>query len=136
NADDIKLNRITKTKRINIESSGNDYFDITDIKQQIIHINNYMSKQTINGTQISEKMRNIIIDLHKIIAPDKNNFYSDDRSWRLLEIKCSNMFCYDKGNVIDFTGFPQNKVIGIVAENHYGKSSIVDIILYAICGKC
>ena len=55
--------------------------------------------------------------------------------WKLLELKFSNTLCYGEGNVIDFRNYDQNKIIGIFAPNHYGKSAILDIILFCLFDK-
>ena len=49
------------------------------------------------------------------------------------ELEFSNMFCYGDKNIINFTKI--NGVVGILAPNHYGKSSILDIILFALYDK-
>ena len=53
------------------------------------------------------------------------------QKWKLLELKFSNTLSYGKDNIIDFTNYDPNKIIGIVAPNHYGKSAIS--ILYLFC---
>lgn len=54
-------------------------------------------------------------------------------NWELLQLKFSNMFSYGENNRIDFSGFT-HQVVGIVGENHIGKSAIIDILCYAIWG--
>ena len=55
--------------------------------------------------------------------------------WVLLDLYFSNMFGYGEGNYIDFTRFYDNSLIGILAPNSYGKSTIIDIILFILFGK-
>jgi DNA repair exonuclease SbcCD ATPase subunit len=44
------------------------------------------------------------------------------------------MFCYGKGNKIDFTKL--NGTVGVVAPNHSGKSALMDAISYSIYDMC
>lgn len=45
-------------------------------------------------------------------------------------IKFENVFCYNSVNIIDLSSMPN--IYGIIADNAMGKSSIIDIILYAL----
>jgi DNA repair exonuclease SbcCD ATPase subunit/predicted phosphodiesterase len=54
--------------------------------------------------------------------------------WTPLNLKFSNMFVYGKGNEIEFSKL--TGIIGIIGPNHYGKSSILDIILFALYDRC
>lgn len=52
----------------------------------------------------------------------------------MLNLKFSNLFAFGDNNEIDF----QNRkgVLSINGKNKYGKSSIIDIILFSLYGKC
>jgi DNA repair exonuclease SbcCD ATPase subunit len=50
---------------------------------------------------------------------------------RLLRLEFDNMYCYGTGNVVDFTKL-EGCMSGVVAPNRAGKSSLVDIITYAL----
>lgn len=52
--------------------------------------------------------------------------------WEIIELKFSNILSYGEDNVIDFTNYKVNQVIGIIAPNHYGKSAIIDVILFCL----
>lgn len=54
-------------------------------------------------------------------------------TWRLISLEFSNLFSFGEGNHIDFTAY--NGIVGIIAPNHYGKSSILDIILFMLYDK-
>ena len=54
-------------------------------------------------------------------------------TWRLISLEFSNLFSFGEGNHIDFTAY--NGMVGIIAPNHYGKSSILDIILFMLYDK-
>jgi len=66
-----------------------------------------------------------------------NSFVSsnDGQRWKLLELRFTNTFSYGKDNVIDFRTYEPNKIIGIMAPNRYGKSAILDIILFCLFDK-
>ena len=55
--------------------------------------------------------------------------------WELIDLKFSNLFGYGPNNFIDFQRFSDKSTIGIIAPNSYGKSSLIDIILFAIFSK-
>ena len=69
--------------------------------------------------------------LHKQIYNPKN-YSSNNYTWNIIELKFSNAVCYGKNNMIDFTNYKKNHVISIEAPNGYGKTAIMDIILYCI----
>lgn len=80
-------------------------------------------------------------DINKII--DLNNKMNDINKpinnikgikWKLLNLKFSNMFSYGENNEIDFSTL--NGLVGIIGPNHYGKSSILDVILFCLFGNC
>ncbi len=85
------------------------------------------------GTSENEKkeLYNIILS----IIEEKNLLkVKEQKNIKLNELSWSNLFCYGKDNKIDFNSL--SKVNGIIAENGWGKSSIIDILLYTIYQKC
>jgi DNA repair exonuclease SbcCD ATPase subunit/DNA repair exonuclease SbcCD nuclease subunit len=52
-----------------------------------------------------------------------------------LELRWDNLFCYDSGNMIDFRSIKQYPVFNISGRNFSGKSSVIDILLFALYGK-
>ena len=52
--------------------------------------------------------------------------------WRILWLSFDYMYGYGPSNVIDFTKYPNNEIIGIFGDNAIGKSSIIDIITYML----
>ena len=55
--------------------------------------------------------------------------------WELIDLKFSNLFGYGPNNFINFQRFSEKSTIGIIAPNSYGKSSLIDIILFALFSK-
>lgn len=50
---------------------------------------------------------------------------------RLLKLKFSNIYCYGPNNLIDFTKL-ENSLSGAIAPNRAGKSSLIDIVVFAL----
>lgn len=104
-------------------------------------IKSYLKKKFTDDKKINE-----IMELHKNIRDEifKNkkdktidNIYDNakNQKWKILKLEFTNMLSYGKKNVIDFQNYDPNKIIGIVAPNHYGKSAIIDIILFCLFDK-
>lgn len=55
--------------------------------------------------------------------------------WKILFLSFDNMYGYGKNNIIDFTKYPDNEIIGIFGDNAVGKSSLIDIISYMLYSK-
>lgn len=131
-----------KTKMHN-RSPGQKKFkeEVTAYATQEIFIKDHLAKKGLEKDKI-----NLIIDLHKkiyqkILAEKKDQVAdtmhnaTKNQKWKLLQLKFSNMLSYGKDNIIDFRNYGPNKIIGIVAPNHYGKSAILDIILFCLFDK-
>jgi len=123
-------NGSTSSKKIKTE--------ITAYATQESIINSYLVKKGLDKNKIQS-----IIELHKKIyqkiLEDKKDQVADimhnsnkNQKWKMLELKFSNTLSYGKDNIINFREYDPNKIIGIVAPNHYGKSAILDIILFCL----
>lgn len=127
------LNNNTKNKKKNTKLAYNTQEDI---------IRGYLTKKKLDTDKIDS-----IIDLHKkihqkILAQKQNNIanigsvgLSKNQTWKIVELKFSNTLSYGKDNVIDFRNYEPNQIIGIMAPNRYGKSAILDIILFCLFDK-
>ena len=58
------------------------------------------------------------------------NTQSFNGHYKLLRLEFSNLFSFGESNVIEFREF--QGIVGIIAANHLGKSSILDIIVYTL----
>lgn len=73
-----------------------------------------------------------ILELHKknylshYVYQDSNN-----SKLKLLSLEFENLYNYDTNNKIDFTEMDK-KISGIIGENNIGKTSLIDIIIYAL----
>ena len=78
-------------------------------------------------TQIKEKIIEIVDNVYK-----KNNNIC--KRIELIELKYNNLLIFGEGNRINFTKFMD--IVGISDTNNAGKTSLIDIILFSIYGKC
>ena len=115
--------------------------EVTAYSTQEGIIKSYLAKKGLDTDKIKS-----IINLHKKIyqkiLSDKKDQVADamhnstkTQKWKILELRFSNTLSYGKDNVINFRNYDPNKIIGIVAPNHYGKSAILDIILFCLFDK-
>lgn len=123
------------------QQQANKEVNINDIGYQ-----NRLLEEIIRETQ--PNVSDADIEAIKLLNTEANKLYRDTEAteddapaptpvsgfrYKLRRLEFDNLFSYGPGNVIDFT---QCKgVVGIVAPNHMGKSSILDIILYALFDK-
>lgn len=104
-------------------------FDIEN--NNIIKIHEDYIKKISNNDDERKKLLKIILNIidEKNIMKEKNV-----KKIQLLKLTWNNLFCFGGDNSVDFKNL--DKVNGIIAENGWGKSSIIDTILYAIYQKC
>ena len=85
----------------------------------------------------SQNSINDIVNFHQEISKSLDSHANIQKThWKLIELRFDNMFSYGEGNLINFLDFRKNSIIGIIGPNHYGKSSIIDILLFALFNKC
>jgi DNA repair exonuclease SbcCD ATPase subunit len=116
-------------KTVICENDEKDSIEISNmnVNTQNEIIKKYFSKK-YNETQIEEIQKLNI----KYNLKFENNIEIFSK-WKLLNMTFSNMFSYGENQIIKFNNM--NGVIGIFGPNHYGKSSIFDIILYCLFEK-
>ncbi|WNE41442.1 MAG: 3',5'-cyclic adenosine monophosphate phosphodiesterase CpdA [Mycoplasmataceae bacterium] len=72
-----------------------------------------------------------VINLHRNYYLNTLNKERSRSRVRLLSLKFSNLYCYGKDNLIDFTKL-ERKISGVIASNRAGKSALIDIIVFAL----
>lgn len=118
------------------ETMGSDRAEeIRTYPEQMAMIKKYLA----NG-KISEPDQQAILDLHaeiyrEAVGTQPTVAEAVGQKWCLLELCFSNMLSYGPDNVIDFRKYQRNQIIGILAPNRYGKSAILDIILFCLFDK-
>ena len=75
-------------------------------------------------TELGERMKDVVFN------PKSR------ANWKLKVLKFENMFTYCGFNELDFTRYPPHEIVGIFAKNKFGKTSLIDIILFMLFGKC
>lgn len=89
-----------------------------------------------NFNKLDDDMIDRIL-LYLNITNDKtaknDNYIKSD--WKILLLSFSYMYGYGKTNVIDFTKYPFNQVVGLFGNNAIGKSSLIDIITYMLFSR-
>jgi len=118
----------------------------TAVMNNIISTNNFNYDTLIQSWASSKKNvdKEIIgklIEINKkyiteLEGVDVNElFVKNPVNWELHKLTFSNMFSYGENNVVDFT-HNKKQVIGLLAFNGYGKSSIIDTLLFCLFDKC
>jgi DNA repair exonuclease SbcCD ATPase subunit len=143
NNDDIpKVQELVKSKT-NVISEK--IIKFKNIEQKIQYDEEFiknMNDEIIIKDKIKDTIKDIddidnILKLHNDIKKECN-FNTKDISeykWSILNIEFMNLFIYgnDKMNKIDFT--QTEGVVGILGNNAIGKSSIINIIIFALFDK-
>lgn len=88
-------------------------------------VKNYHSNANLGQTELDLLKSKVNAALANQSNDDKRNV-----KWSLRRIKFDNILCYGKDNVIDFDKL--NGIVGILAPNRSGKSSIVASIVYSL----
>jgi len=106
------------------------------------NINNLIKRyMKINFYGITDNMIEKVLEyLNKIIIETKSKSLENDieyinSDWNIIWLSFDNMYGYGPNNVIDFTKYPMNEIVGIFGENAIGKSSIIDIITYMLYSR-
>ncbi len=125
--------------------------DSDELKEQINIVENKFGKiNTINHVMTStlnpnkdifdtlksmlcEKLSSDIVD--QLLIADEHIFMIQERKrWTILNMEWSNIMKYGENNYIDFTTL-EGGISGVIGNNCIGKSTIIDIIVYALFGE-
>jgi len=134
-----KLKEIVTERQDNISIGDDrenklDIGDVRDVNYQNELIEDFLKRNVDNIDDATIKRVQEINDM----TNDSPEIYDGDITrnvdWKIKSFEFDNMFCYGKGNKIDFTKL--DGTIGVVAPNHSGKSAIMDAIAYTIYDVC
>ena len=99
--------------------------------KNIIYINR---KDIIKDVLKARHKKDINQDIIDWIDNELNNndtkIKKEGEKFELLKINFSNLFVYGENNEIDLTKFNSHDVVLICGKNSYGKSSLIDIIVF------
>lgn len=128
----IQVDEIKQIKGLTV-----DFNDSNKKMQEISSINSVNEliikyiKDNDTETKISkERIKEISEELDSITKKINYNFEKTKKKIKILKLSFNNMFIYGENNSIDFRNL--NKIIGLVAENKKGKTSLIDCILFSI----
>ena len=134
----LKEIKVEKQDRFSIDKNNRiNKIDIGDVRDTVYQNNlimEFLSKQV-------ENIDNKTIDRICKLNDQTNNspeIYNGDITrnidWKIKSFEFDNMFSYGENNKIDFQKL--DGLVGIVAPNHSGKSSLLDAIAYTIYDTC
>ena len=104
-------------------------FNISNYQFQNKEIEKFLKSKSVSDEMI-EKVKTINTEFNQQILISDTLLGG---SWKLKSLEFSNLFCYGPDNIITFD--KSKGIVGIVAPNHSGKSSILDIILFTLFDK-
>lgn len=147
NTDENKLNKIIKKlkKKFDVqEIVKNVITESIEEREQVEEENNssfniekLLKKNLKKNLSVTKEDQVEIIKIHNETIeslPEENVSDAKNIKWEIRKLAFSNMFSYGENNAINF--MDKETVIGIVASNGYGKSSVIDSILYCLFEKC
>ena len=134
------IQEILTNRNIDIDNTGVDNINMNIIENiSSAEYQNQLIEDFINDNSnidISKEGLNFIKELNVRIN-DKVEYSSSklfaNVNWKLKRMEFDNMFSYGTGNVIDFENL--HNCVGIFGENHSGKSSIIDVLLFCLFDK-
>jgi DNA repair exonuclease SbcCD ATPase subunit len=134
-----KLKEIVTERQDNIsigEDRENklDIGDVRDVNYQNELIEDFLKRNVDNIDEATIKRVQDINDMTNNSPEIYDGDITRNVDWKIKSFEFDNMFCYGKGNKIDFTKL--DGTIGVVAPNHSGKSAIMDAIAYTIYDVC
>lgn len=82
----------------------------------------------------AERVEAVVARHHEEVARDLGQAARGARA-EIVRLEFDNLYCYGKGNVIDFELLREGPpgLRGLVAPNRSGKSSIFDVLTFALC---
>ncbi len=134
-----KLKEIVTERQDNISIGDDrenklDIGDVRDVNYQNELIEDFLKRNVDNIDEATIKRVQDINDMTNNSPEIYDGDITRNVDWKIKSFEFDNMFCYGKGNKIDFTKL--DGTIGVVAPNHSGKSAIMDAIAYTIYDVC
>lgn len=125
---EYNFKEITMYEEIKIINDENMNCKIDDDIKKVM--DEYILKSN-NSNDEKNEMKKIV---YKIIDENDLDIERNMKKIELNSLEFENLFCYGKDNIINFDKL--NQIVGIIADNGWGKSSIIDVLLYTLYQKC
>ena len=127
--DESNTYNMINTEDINIEKIIIDH-----VRNILIERNKKMKQDEIklDDIDISEIIQ-ILLEENRTNDTLKTSPVND--SWNIEMIMFDNLYTYGEGNVLDFLQYDLHTIVGMIGKNTYGKTSILDIISFAVYGE-
>lgn len=109
---------------------NNNDISMANLSNLDIHEQNQM---ILSLTDIEDDTKQKLVDVNKHINSKIENQNNTFGIWKPVTLKWNNLFTYGSGNEIDFSKV--SGLAGIFANNSFGKSSIIEILLFAAFDK-
>ena len=128
----IQIDEIKQIKNLTINFSENnkqlqEISNINNVNELIIK---YIKDNDIKKIYTEEKIKEISEELNNITKKINYNFEKTKKKLKINKLSFNNMFIYGENNNINFQNL--SKIVGLIAENKRGKTSLIDCILFSI----
>ena len=107
-------------------SNNIDWLNHVKLANQILSVNN-----------IPDDIRQAAVSMYELNISNGLGLNVNAPRAELMKLEFSNMFCYGDNNIVDFDALRNGRpgLVGFVAPNRAGKSSLFDIITFALCDE-
>lgn len=107
---------------------------LTISRTPIDNIENSISKIMTYNEYIQDKdNKDKLLELYNFYIKEVEDI-SNVNNWKIKQITWNNLLSYEENNFIDFEQL-EGKAIGIFGKNYSGKTSVIDIICFALYGS-
>ena len=114
-----------------MQHNGTVPVDSDDVKLPIINNSEYQlnkMKTFLTDKHVASTIVDRVLVMHEEYI--KSIEVRSAISWKLKQLRWSNIYCYGENNVIDFTKL--SGLVSLVGKNKTGKSSVLDILVYIL----
>jgi DNA repair exonuclease SbcCD nuclease subunit len=96
-----------------------------------------LANQILESNNIADDVKQAAISMYELNISNGLGLNVNAPRAELMKLEFSNMFCYGDNNVVDFEALRNGRpgLVGFVAPNRAGKSSLFDIITFALCDE-
>lgn len=118
---------------IKIVNIGNEIKEKNNIIDTTLNYDEFIKKWILERkAKTSVESIDFILKMNSKYLSTITSSVKKHTSYRLKKLTFSNMFSYSKDNTIVF----DEVILGLISVNGFGKSSVIDILLYSLFGKC